>query len=218
MRWAAPSSSRRCSRDVTTDMLVTPRGDLRPGRAALPLQERGRGDRAWPTTPSSALPPISMPATSAASGGSPRRSNTAWSASTTGIISTEVAPFGGVKESGIGREGSHHGIEEFIEIKYMLMGGLGEVSVETIRRRAPGRRGAALRPDYVEDGMRLGPRHRLDRRRISSQLLAGAVAAGLDVICVPTSEATRRPGRSLGIPLSTLDETPRARSCRRWRR
>lgn len=42
-----------------------------------------------------------------------------------GIISTEVAPFGGVKESGIGREGSHHGIEEFTEIKYMLMGGLG---------------------------------------------------------------------------------------------
>ena len=42
-----------------------------------------------------------------------------------GIISTEVAPFGGVKESGIGREGSRHGIEEFIEIKYVLLGGLG---------------------------------------------------------------------------------------------
>jgi succinate-semialdehyde dehydrogenase/glutarate-semialdehyde dehydrogenase len=41
-----------------------------------------------------------------------------------GIISTEVAPFGGVKQSGLGREGSHHGIEEFVEIKYMLMGGL----------------------------------------------------------------------------------------------
>lgn len=41
-----------------------------------------------------------------------------------GIISTEVAPFGGVKESGLGREGSHHGIEEFVEMKYMLMGGL----------------------------------------------------------------------------------------------
>ena len=41
-----------------------------------------------------------------------------------GIISTEVAPFGGVKESGMGREGSHYGIEEFLEIKYMLMGGL----------------------------------------------------------------------------------------------
>jgi succinate-semialdehyde dehydrogenase / glutarate-semialdehyde dehydrogenase len=42
-----------------------------------------------------------------------------------GIISTEVAPFGGVKESGIGREGSKYGIEEFVEIKYVAMGGLG---------------------------------------------------------------------------------------------
>ncbi|MGI9371169.1 MAG: NAD-dependent succinate-semialdehyde dehydrogenase [Hyphomicrobiales bacterium] len=41
-----------------------------------------------------------------------------------GIISTEVAPFGGVKESGIGREGSVHGMDEYVEIKYMLMGGL----------------------------------------------------------------------------------------------
>jgi len=41
-----------------------------------------------------------------------------------GIISTEVAPFGGVKESGIGREGSYQGIEEYLEIKYLLMGGL----------------------------------------------------------------------------------------------
>lgn len=41
-----------------------------------------------------------------------------------GIISTEVAPFGGVKESGLGREGSSHGIEEYVEMKYMLMAGL----------------------------------------------------------------------------------------------
>jgi succinate-semialdehyde dehydrogenase/glutarate-semialdehyde dehydrogenase len=41
-----------------------------------------------------------------------------------GAISTELAPFGGVKESGLGREGSHYGVEEFIEVKYMLMGGL----------------------------------------------------------------------------------------------
>ncbi|HHK75282.1 MAG TPA: NAD-dependent succinate-semialdehyde dehydrogenase [Rhizobiales bacterium] len=41
-----------------------------------------------------------------------------------GIISTEVAPFGGVKESGLGREGSQHGMEEFLEMKYMVMGGL----------------------------------------------------------------------------------------------
>jgi succinate-semialdehyde dehydrogenase/glutarate-semialdehyde dehydrogenase len=41
-----------------------------------------------------------------------------------GIISTEVAPFGGVKESGMGREGSKYGIEDFLEIKYLCMGGL----------------------------------------------------------------------------------------------
>ena len=41
-----------------------------------------------------------------------------------GAISTELAPFGGVKESGLGREGSRHGAEEFVEIKYMLMSGL----------------------------------------------------------------------------------------------
>jgi succinate-semialdehyde dehydrogenase/glutarate-semialdehyde dehydrogenase len=43
-----------------------------------------------------------------------------------GIISAAEAPFGGVKESGIGREGSRHGVEEYVEIKYMLMGGLGK--------------------------------------------------------------------------------------------
>jgi succinate-semialdehyde dehydrogenase/glutarate-semialdehyde dehydrogenase len=42
----------------------------------------------------------------------------------TGLISTEVAPFGGMKESGIGREGSRYGIEEFIEVKYLCMGGI----------------------------------------------------------------------------------------------
>ena len=41
-----------------------------------------------------------------------------------GIISTEVAPFGGVKESGIGREGSKYGIEEFLEVKYLCIGGI----------------------------------------------------------------------------------------------
>ncbi|MBC3464860.1 NAD-dependent succinate-semialdehyde dehydrogenase [Pseudomonas sp. RW10S2] len=41
-----------------------------------------------------------------------------------GIISTEVAPFGGIKESGMGREGSKYGLEDYLEIKYVLMGGL----------------------------------------------------------------------------------------------
>jgi len=42
----------------------------------------------------------------------------------TGIISTEVAPFGGVKESGVGREGSKYGTDDFVEIKYICMGGV----------------------------------------------------------------------------------------------
>ena len=42
----------------------------------------------------------------------------------TGVISTEVAPFGGMKESGIGREGSKYGIEEYVEVKYVALGGL----------------------------------------------------------------------------------------------
>jgi succinate-semialdehyde dehydrogenase/glutarate-semialdehyde dehydrogenase len=41
-----------------------------------------------------------------------------------GLITTEVAPFGGVKESGLGREGSHHGMEEYVEIKYVMMAGI----------------------------------------------------------------------------------------------
>jgi succinate-semialdehyde dehydrogenase / glutarate-semialdehyde dehydrogenase len=42
----------------------------------------------------------------------------------TGMLSTEVAPFGGVKQSGLGREGSKYGIEEFLEIKYLCFGGV----------------------------------------------------------------------------------------------
>ncbi|MCW8845471.1 MAG: NAD-dependent succinate-semialdehyde dehydrogenase [Gammaproteobacteria bacterium] len=41
-----------------------------------------------------------------------------------GILSTEVAPFGGIKESGVGREGSKYGIDEYMEIKYLCMGGM----------------------------------------------------------------------------------------------
>ena len=45
----------------------------------------------------------------------------------TGFISTEVAPFGGMKESGIGREGSKYGIDEWVELKYLALGGIGDV-------------------------------------------------------------------------------------------
>ena len=40
----------------------------------------------------------------------------------TGLISTEVAPFGGVKQSGLGREGSRYGLDDYMEIKYLCMG------------------------------------------------------------------------------------------------
>lgn len=43
-----------------------------------------------------------------------------------GIISTELAPFGGIKESGVGREGSKYGIEDYVEVKYICAGGLGK--------------------------------------------------------------------------------------------
>jgi len=42
----------------------------------------------------------------------------------TGLISTEVAPFGGVKESGVGREGSKYGLDDYMEVKYVCVGGV----------------------------------------------------------------------------------------------
>jgi succinate-semialdehyde dehydrogenase / glutarate-semialdehyde dehydrogenase len=42
----------------------------------------------------------------------------------TGLIANEMAPFGGVKQSGLGREGSKYGIEGFVEIKYVCLGGI----------------------------------------------------------------------------------------------
>ena len=44
----------------------------------------------------------------------------------TGIISTEVAPFGGMKQSGLGREGSKYGIDDYVEVKYLCIGGIAQ--------------------------------------------------------------------------------------------
>ena len=73
---------------------------------------------------SSGSPRISTRATSAASSASPRRSRPGIVGVNVGIISNEVAPFGGVKQSGLGREGSKYGIEDFLEIKYVCLGGI----------------------------------------------------------------------------------------------
>ncbi len=110
--------------DVTPDMRLAREETFGPVAPVFRFKDEAEVDPARQRHASSASPPTSTRATSAASGASPRRSNTAWSAINTGLISTELAPFGGVKESGLGREGSRHGIEEFVEIKYVLMGGL----------------------------------------------------------------------------------------------
>jgi succinate-semialdehyde dehydrogenase / glutarate-semialdehyde dehydrogenase len=118
-----PSTSRRAHRRDADDEDL-PRGDLRAGGAALPLQDRRRGDRARQPTPSTASRPTSTA----------RDIGRVWRVAealeygmvgvNTGLISTEVAPFGGVKQSGLGREGSKYGIEEFVEVKYICMGGV----------------------------------------------------------------------------------------------
>jgi succinate-semialdehyde dehydrogenase/glutarate-semialdehyde dehydrogenase len=48
----------------------------------------------------------------------------------TGLISTEVAPFGGIKQSGFGREGSKYGLDDYLDIKYICLGGLDDTAVE----------------------------------------------------------------------------------------
>ena len=58
----------------------------------------------------------------------------------TGMISTEVAPFGGVKQSGLGREGSHYGLDEYLEIKYLCFGGIDRL--KSVPPPSPDRPGA----------------------------------------------------------------------------
>ena len=99
------------------------RGDLRPGRAPVPLQDEAEAIRLANDTEfglaayfyARDLGRVFRVAEALEYG---------MVGVNSGLISTEVAPFGGVKESGIGREGSRHGIEDFVEIKYVLLGGL----------------------------------------------------------------------------------------------
>jgi succinate-semialdehyde dehydrogenase / glutarate-semialdehyde dehydrogenase len=120
--------------DVTTDMVITkgrPSAPLRRSTALRPMTTPLRG----PTTPHLTLP------RSRWRGGRglaacvySRDIGRIWPVAegleygmvglNEGIISTEIAPFGGMKESGIGREGSKYGIEEFLEVKYLCMGGI----------------------------------------------------------------------------------------------
>ena len=99
--------------------------DLRPDRPGVQVRDRGGGDRGWPTTPNSASPPISTPAISAAPSASWKALKYGMVGVNEGLITTPEAPFGGVKESGLGREGGHQGIEDYLDTKYVCIGGLG---------------------------------------------------------------------------------------------
>ena len=98
--------------DVKPGMLVAREETFGP---VAPLFRFDTGTRwwPWPTTPNSASPATSTHATWAACGASPERLEYGMVGVNTGLISNEVAPFGGVKQSGVGREGSHFGIEDY---------------------------------------------------------------------------------------------------------
>ena len=117
----ARSSSPRCSPTSPRRCWWRARRPSAPSHRCFASRARPTPS-AWPTTPSSASRPTSTRATWRAPGGWPRRSSTASSGLNTGLISTEVAPFGGVKESGTGREGSKYGILDYTELKYLCVG------------------------------------------------------------------------------------------------
>ena len=101
---------------------MRPRGNLRPGGAGVPLQDRG-------TRPSTLANNTEFGLASyfySRDVGRIFRVGEALEYGMVGIniglISTAEVPFGGVKQSGLGREGSHHGIDDYVEIKYLCLG------------------------------------------------------------------------------------------------
>ena len=122
-RSAATSSSRRCSRDVTPDMAVAREETFGPVAPLFRFK-----------TEEEAIAMANNTEFGLACYFYTRDIGRVWRVAegleygmvgiNEGIISTAEAPFGGVKQSGLGREGSHHGVEEYLEMKYMLMGGL----------------------------------------------------------------------------------------------
>ena len=109
--------------DVTPDDEDLPRGNVRPGRAADPLLDDAE-----------VIELANRTEFGLASYFYSRDIGRIWRVAealeygmvgvNTGLITTEVAPFGGVKQSGLGREGSKYGIEEYVEVKYLCFGGI----------------------------------------------------------------------------------------------
>ena len=122
-----PGRPRSASRPSSPASPRTLRCGARRRSAPSPASRASRPRRrrcASPTTRRTGSPPTSTRATSAASGASSEALEYGILGINTGLISTEVAPFGGIKESGIGREGSKYGIDEWLEIKYLCVGGV----------------------------------------------------------------------------------------------
>ena len=101
-------------------------------RRSCPRRSSGRSRRSsgsptrtrrsrWPTTPSTASFPTCTPVTCAARCAWQRRWRRAWSGINRGVVSDPAAPFGGVKQSGLGREGAHEGLLEYTETKYIAV-------------------------------------------------------------------------------------------------
>ena len=112
----AGSDGRRCcSREEETFGPVAP---------VFRFATEAGGDRARERHGVRARRLLLQPATSRASGGSAEQLEFGIVGVNTGVFSYEGAPFGGFKESGLGREGSQHGIDEFLELKYLCLDGL----------------------------------------------------------------------------------------------
>jgi succinate-semialdehyde dehydrogenase/glutarate-semialdehyde dehydrogenase len=106
--------------DATADMLCAAKKPLAPSRRCS-ASRPSRRPLTRPTTPSSAWPATSTAATWAASSAW-RGAGVRHGGHQRGHLATEHVPFGGVKQSGLGREGSHHGMDDYVEIKYLCMG------------------------------------------------------------------------------------------------
>ena len=94
-----------------------------PSPASSASRARRKPSR-LPTPPRPGFPPISSRAIWPVPGASPSALEAGMVGINEGVISTEVAPFGGVKQSGLGREGASEGLDEYLESKYVLFGGL----------------------------------------------------------------------------------------------
>ena len=96
-------------------------------------------------TPSTDSPPTSLRVTTPASGAVGEALDFGCQGVNTGIFSYEGAPFGGLKASGIGREGSHHGIDEFLELKYLCIAEIGAGARKRAEAWQPAVRGCTRR-------------------------------------------------------------------------